>query len=86
MGFSSDLHDYLVDIRDKHVAHSVNDFERCEATTVMVGSADQQVWRVAGIGFTALNAIGLSGTIVDQAIAQISNMLYLLASVTDQKA
>jgi hypothetical protein len=84
-GFCSDLHDFLIDLRDKHVAHSVNEFERCEATTVMVGTADRKIWRVAGIGFTATNAIGLSGALVDQAIAQISNMLALISSTLDEK-
>jgi hypothetical protein len=84
-GFKSDLHEYLIDLRDKHVAHSVNEFEQCKSTTVMVGSADRKTWRVAGIGFTALTIIGLSASMVGQAVAQISKMLELLADTIDQK-
>jgi hypothetical protein len=73
--FSHHIHDYLVDLRDKHIAHSVNEFERSAATSLMVGTADQKMWRVAGIGFTGMNAIGVSGQQVDEAIVQISSML-----------
>jgi hypothetical protein len=77
--FSVDLHRYLVDLRDKHIAHSVNEFENSAAISLMVGTADQKTWRVAGIGFTNMNAIGVSGQQVDEAIVQISAMLRLIA-------
>jgi hypothetical protein len=71
--FSSETHDYLIAIRDKHIAHSVNDFERSDATGVMVGTP-QTKWRPAGLGVTMMQAIGLSRGIVEQAIAQITDM------------
>ncbi|RVT93147.1 hypothetical protein [Sphingomonas crocodyli] len=56
-----ELHAYLYNLRDKHVAHSVNDFER--ATTVGVVVADQS-WRLlgtnpSGVGVTKLSMVGL---------------------------
>jgi hypothetical protein len=82
--FSTTLHDFLIDVRDKHVAHSVNEFERCEPTTVMVGTP-QTSWRMAGIGFTTNQTIGLSGAIVDQAIDQTTSMLGLLYNIIEKK-
>jgi hypothetical protein len=71
--FSVETHDYLIAIRDKHIAHSVNDFERSDATGVMVGTP-QTKWRPAGVGVTMIQAIGLSRRIVEQVITQISDM------------
>lgn len=82
--FSAELHNYLIALRDKHIAHSVNEFERCEASTVMVGTPDQKSWRVAGIGFTFLNAIGLSAALLDKAIGQISKMLPIVDKAIDE--
>jgi hypothetical protein len=82
--FSATLHDFLVDLRDKHVAHSVNEFERCEPTTVMVGTP-QSGWRMAGIGFTTNQTIGLTGAMVDQAIDQTNSMLGLLYNIVEKK-
>jgi hypothetical protein len=72
--FSFELHDYLMAVRNKHVAHSVNDFERAEATGVMVGTPQTQ-WRPAGIGIATTFAVGLSRKLVEQAIMQIDGML-----------
>ena len=33
--FDYDSHRYVIALRDKHVAHSVNDFEQCDAIAVM---------------------------------------------------
>lgn len=84
-GFNIDLHTYLIAVRNKHVAHSVNEFERCEATAVMVGTNDQTEWRAAGVGFTEYSVIGLSRSIVEQAIDQISNMVTVLAADLDRR-
>jgi hypothetical protein len=84
--FDSSLHDYLIDVRDKHVAHSVNEFENCRATTVMVSTADRKTWRVGGIGHVANTSIGLSGKIVDKAVAQIAAMLQSLTQTIDKKS
>lgn len=81
--FSSELHKYLIAIRDKHVAHSVNEFERSEATGVMVGTPETK-WRPAGVGVTQIHSIGLSRRIVEQAIVQITNMLGVVSARIDQ--
>ncbi|MCP2214231.1 hypothetical protein AB7M42_008784 [Bradyrhizobium diazoefficiens] len=73
--FDVDLHDYLVDLRDKHIAHSVSEFEQCEATTVMVGSADEKTWRLAGVAYSAMTIVGLTRATVARAIDHISSML-----------
>jgi hypothetical protein len=79
-GFDHQLHDYLIDVRNKHVAHSVNEFERCDATTVMVGS-DDKGWRLAGIGVVENHVIGLTGDMVDGAIRQAEEMAGLVYRV-----
>lgn len=84
-GFDVKLHDYLVAVRNKHVAHSVNEFERCEATGVMVGSSDHSKWRPAGVGFTQHSIIGLSRSIVEQSIGQLSNMLAALTAEIERR-
>jgi hypothetical protein len=82
-GFNLDLHNYLIAVRDKHVAHSVNEFEQCAATGVMVGTPETK-WRAAGVGFTRHSIIGLSRSIVEQAVAQVSNMIAILNSNIEQ--
>lgn len=71
--FNDDLHNFLIAVRDKHVAHSVNEFERCEPIAVMVGTPETK-WRAAGFGIVEQHAIGLNRQIVQQAIAQIQAM------------
>lgn len=82
--FNLDLHNYLIAVRDKHVAHSVNEFERCDATAVMVGT-EQKGWRAAGVGFTSHSVIGLSRSIVERAIKQVSCMIIALAADVDRR-
>jgi hypothetical protein len=50
----------------------------------MVGTP-QTSWRMAGIGFTTNQTIGLSGAIVDQAIDQTTSMLGLLYNIIEKK-
>jgi hypothetical protein len=56
--FDLELHNNLISIRDKHIAHSVNEFERSASVGVMVGHPSAK-WRPAGVGVTKLNAIGV---------------------------
>lgn len=55
------LHEYLYSLRDKHVAHSVNAFERATACGVVV--LDQSLRLVdtnpSGVGLTKLSMVGL---------------------------
>lgn len=82
--FKADVHNYLISIRDKHVAHSVNEFEGCEATGVMVGTP-QAEWRPAGVGVLQSYHIGLSRKIVERAIAQITDMISSISADIDKK-
>ncbi len=82
--FNLELHDFLVAVRDKHVAHSVNEFEMSEAVGIMVGP-EQEPWRAQGIGFTATIAIGLNRKILRAPIAQTESMIAALNSFSDQK-
>jgi hypothetical protein len=75
--FNIEIHDYIIAVRDKHVAHSVNEFERSATTGVMVGTPSTN-WRPAGVGVTTLHSVGLSRRIIEGAITQISGMLDLL--------
>jgi hypothetical protein len=81
--FSAETHDYLIAVRDKHIAHSVNDFERSDATGVMVGTP-QTKWRPAGVGVTMMQTIGLSRRIVEQAIIQIADMRQVVTDHIDR--
>jgi hypothetical protein len=73
--FDEELHDYLFVLRSTHVAHSVNEFENANATGVMVGNPPDHLWRVAGIGVTQLQIIGLTLRHVEAAIAHTGAML-----------
>jgi hypothetical protein len=82
--FKADVHNYLIAIRDKHVVHSVNEFEQSKATGVMIGRP-QGEWRPAGVGVTQAHHIGLSGRIVEDAIAQITDMLRSILADIDKR-
>jgi hypothetical protein len=70
-GFDREIHDYLIVLRDKHVAHSVNDFEYCEAVATVIGHIERS-WRVGGgVGVIMKKMIGISGALVKRAIKHI---------------
>jgi hypothetical protein len=56
-----DLHQYLYALRDKHVAHSVNDFERATTVGVVVTDLTFRLLGTnpSGIGVTKLRMVGL---------------------------
>jgi hypothetical protein len=82
-GFSIEAHDYLIAMRDKHIAHSVNEFEKSAATGIMVGTP-QTKWRPAGVGVTTQHYVGISKRIIEQAIIQISGMIEVLNARIDE--
>jgi hypothetical protein len=59
----SDLHKYLSSLRDKHIAHSVNDFKRAEAVGVVTISNDLRLLSTnpfgVGVGVVLTVSIGL---------------------------
>jgi hypothetical protein len=79
--FNIELHQFLIAVRDKHVAHSVNEFESCEAVAAVIGTP-QAGWRDgSGVGVAITQVIGLSLAIVRDAISQTAAMTDFL---TDQ--
>lgn len=59
-GFDREAHDYLMALRDKHFAHSVNSFERSEAFGIVVAKPGER-WREGnGVGVMLQTSIGLN--------------------------
>ena len=84
--FDEGLHGYLVDVRSKHVAHSVNEFERCETAAMMVRAPSSTDWRIGGgIGVTQTQSIGLTRDHVQQAVAHTANASAFLQVAIDRK-
>jgi len=70
--FDDEIHKYLIALRDKHVAHSVNDFEQCEAIAIVIGRPGAQ-WRDgSAIGVAKKQSIGISKALIQRAILHIS--------------
>jgi hypothetical protein len=74
VAFNRPLHDYLRNVRDKHVAHSVNDFESCKPVGLMIGMPGQAM-RPGGIGFAGTQSIGIRREQVLEAIAHIAQLI-----------
>jgi len=69
--FDKHIHKYLIALRDKHITHSVNDFEDCEAVATMIGTP-KSGWRYgSGIGVVKKQTIGISKELLQKAIGHI---------------
>lgn len=69
--FDENIHSYMIALRDKHIAHSVNDFEDCEAIAIMIGKPGSG-WRDgSGVGVVMKQTIGMSRILLQQAIQHI---------------
>jgi len=78
--FDGNIHQCLIAMRDKHVSHSVNDFEQCDAVAVMIGKPGS-VWRDgSGIGVTKKQTVGISWALVRKAISHINALRQFLES------
>lgn len=70
-GFDTEAHAYLIDLRDKHVAHSANNFEESEAFAIVVGTpqSDKSIrWRDgSGAGARVRQGIGLARWQIERA-------------------
>jgi hypothetical protein len=76
--FDVEIHEYLIAMRDKHVAHSVNDFEQCESVAIMIGKPGTG-WRDgSGIGVVKKRSIGISRTLVCRAVSHINALRQFL--------
>jgi hypothetical protein len=83
--FDPSLHAYLIDLRNKHIAHSVNEFERCETVALMVGTPATG-WRIGGgIGVSETQAVGLPRDHVQKAVTHITNSLNFLRDIVERK-
>jgi hypothetical protein len=82
--FNTDIHEYLMALRDKHISHSVNEFESCEAIAILVGTPGLG-WRDGGaIGVSETQSIGLSRTMVRHAIAHITGAVNFLSTTLEK--
>jgi hypothetical protein len=78
--FNAEIHEYLISLRNKHISHSVNEFESCEAGTPGLG------WRDGGaIGVAETQSIGLSRAMVRHAIAHITGAVNFLSTTIEKQ-
>jgi hypothetical protein len=78
--FDLKTHQFLMDVRNKHVAHSVNEFENCRVVAHVIGN-NEKGWRDGtAIGVADTRVIGLSGEIVENAIAHIEAIIVYMES------
>lgn len=73
----SDLHKYLSSLRDKHIAHSVNDFERAEAVGVVTFNNDLRLLSTnpCGVGVVLTVSIGLPFVLLEQCLMLMEKMI-----------
>lgn len=78
--FDEEIHDYLIFLRDKHIAHSVNDMEDCEAVAIVIGSINGP-WRDgSAVGVVLKQSIGISRSLLQRALVHISALQSFLES------
>lgn len=75
-----DRHKYLYTLRDKHVAHSVNDFERAATVGVVVTDASYRLWDTnpSGVGVVKQSIVGLTKPMLQDCPRHIERMLELV--------
>ncbi|MGR9140732.1 hypothetical protein [Rhizobium leguminosarum] len=75
------LHSFLFEMRSRHVSHSVNDFERCDAVGIVVTDATfQRQGNASGVGVATLTTVGLTQWKLDQIHAHIPPIIDMLRS------
>jgi hypothetical protein len=78
-----EVHEYLISLRDKHVAHSVNDFEECEAVAIVVGRPEVG-WRDgSGVGVIMKRSVGISASLLKRAIAHIAVVQKIVSNIVE---
>ena len=70
-----EVHDYLIAIRDKHVAHSINEFELCQSVAMIVQRPDGSQYDGCGVGVILQQKVGISAQQLQGALAHISVLL-----------
>jgi len=72
----TELHDFLYDLRDKHIAHSVNEFERCEPAGMVVYTPEGLIQEgVSGVGVVLQTVIGLPLQRLEQAVHHVEHCI-----------
>lgn len=70
-GYQAEIHDYLIALRDKHIAHSVNDFEDGGAIAILIGKPGQP-WRDGGaVGAVIKQSVGISSAQLLNSVSHI---------------
>lgn len=84
--FDGEIHEYIIALRDKHIAHSVNDFERCESIAIVVGKPGGE-WRDASaVGVAMKQSIGISKVRIQRAVEHINALRgFLEADLASQR-
>lgn len=72
--FDAEVHKYLIDLRNKHFAHSVNEFEYSKPVGIIVNSPDKSSC-AAGFGANVFQSIGVSKRIIQLSLPHISSMI-----------
>lgn len=77
------LHNYLYNLRDKHIAHSVNDFERADAVGVVTIDNNSQLLSTnpCGVGVVLTASIGMPFVKLQECPIHLEKMIELI----DQK-
>jgi len=81
----NELHDFLYNLRDKHIAHSVNEFERCEPAGIIVIAPDGSVQEgISGVGVVLQTAIGLPLQKLERAVHHVEHCIsYIKARIEE---
>jgi hypothetical protein len=83
--FDMEIHKYILALRDKHIAHSVNDFEDCQAVAIVVGRPEAG-WRDGGgVGVVIKQTVGISRKLLQRAITHIENLKEFIATELEAK-
>jgi hypothetical protein len=81
----NELHDFIYDLRDKHIAHSVNEFERCEPAGMIVFTPDGHVQEgISGVGVVLQTVIGLPLQRLEMAVHHVEHCInYIEARIEE---
>ena len=83
LDLDEEIHEYLMALRNKHVAHSVNSFEVCTAIAMIVGDP-QKGWREASaIGVSKQLQVGITATQLKKAVEHLSKLRSYVASTLE---
>jgi len=81
-----EIHQYLMDLRNKHIAHSVNEYEHCDAAGMVVLDANHNQIEdgVAGVGVVLQESLGISPKRLERAMHQAEFCQNYLQKKIDQ--